>query len=143
MYRSYGSSVPNSHPFLDVDSAIRGLTQDFCTAFNTGNYDQAAALFAPDGLFMPAHHESAQGPKAVEHALREFGEGGYQDLRLESTRVDHSGDMAVEIGRYTLAIQQANGTTVVDRGKFVHAWRRLGVWLLVATAWNSSLPLGK
>ena len=48
--------------------------------------------------------------------LRKLGEAGYQNLRLETIRVEESGDMAVEIGRYTVAVQQANGTTVADRG---------------------------
>ena len=79
MYRPYGNNVPNSNSFLDVESSIRGLSQDFCTAFNTGNYDQVTALFAADGIFMPPRHEAAQGRKAIEQLLREYGESGYQD----------------------------------------------------------------
>ena len=51
--------------------------------------------------------------------------------------------MALEIGRYTVAIQQANGTTVAERGKYVQAWRRLGIWLMTANCWNSDLPAGE
>lgn len=140
MYRPYSNSVPNSSPLLDVETTIRGLTQDYCTAFNTGNYDQVAALFASDGLYMAPHREPAQGPKAIEWLLLQFGERGYQDLRLETTRVDYAGDLAIEIGRYTVGIHQPDGTTIADRGKFVHAWRRLGAWLLVADSWSSNLP---
>jgi uncharacterized protein (TIGR02246 family) len=140
MYRPYGNSVPNSSPLLDVETTIRGLTQDYCTAFNTGNYDQLAALFASDGLYMPPNREPAQGPKAIEWLLLQFGEHGYQDLRLETMRVDHADDLALETGRYTVGIHQADGTTIADRGKFIHAWRRLGAWLLVADSWNSNLP---
>jgi uncharacterized protein (TIGR02246 family) len=139
MYRP-ANSAQNSQPFLDVESTIRGLTQDFSTGFNTGNYDQVASLFASDGFFMAPHHEVAQGRKKIEHMLREYGEAGYQDLRFETIRVDYSGDMAVEVGRYTVAIQQANRTILVDRGKFLHAWRRFGVWLLIAGCWSRSLP---
>lgn len=110
-------------------------------AFNTGNYDQAAALFAPDGLFMAPHHDPVQGNMAVERALRKFGGYGYEDLRLETNRVEYSDDLALEFGRYTMAIRQANGTTMADRGKFLHAWRRLGVWLMIANSWSSNLPL--
>lgn len=141
MHRPTGSRLPDSNPFLDVESTLRGFTQDFSTAFNTGNYDQVAALFAPDGLLMPPQHEAAQGRKAIERMLREYGESGYQDLRFETLRVDYSGDMAVEIGRYTVVIQQANGTIVADRGKFLHAWRRFGAWLLIAGCWSRSLPV--
>jgi len=143
MYRPASGNAPTATSWLDVPSTIRGLTQDFATAFNTGNYDQAAALFAPDGFLMAPQHEAAQGEKSIERTLRSYGEGGYQNLRLETIRIDHSGDMAVEIGRYTVAIQQTNGTTVADRGKYVQCWRRLGVWLMTAGCWSSDLPPAK
>jgi uncharacterized protein (TIGR02246 family) len=144
MYRPISSgSAPSVNSWLDVQSAIRGLTQDFATAFNTGNYDQAAALFTSDGLLMPPHREAVQGQKPIESMLRILGEAGYQNVRLETIRVEESGDMAVEIGRYTAAVQQANGTTVVERGKFVQTWRRLGIWRMAANCWNSDLPAAK
>ncbi len=136
MYRPYSSSLADSRPFLDVESLIRNLAQDFVTSFNTGNYDQVAALFAQDGVFMAPHHDPAYGPKAVERLLRQFAESGYEDLRFETLRVEASGDMAVEIGRYTVALRQP----VADRGKYVKAWRRLGAWLIVADCWSSNLP---
>ena len=143
MYRPSSGSAASVNSWLDVQSAIRGLTQDFATAFNTGNYDQAAALFTADGLLMPPQREGVQGQKPIELMLRRLGEAGYQNLRLETIRVEESGDMAVEIGRYTAAVQQANGTTVAERGKFVQTWRRLGIWRMAANCWNSDLPAAK
>jgi len=140
MYRPQSSSLADSRPFMDVQSLIRNLSQDFVTSFNTANYDQVAALFAQDGAFMAPHHDPAYGPKAVERLLREFGEAGYEDLRLETIRVEYSGDMAVEIGRYTVAVRQPDGTVLADRGKYVKAWRRLGAWLIVADCWSTNLP---
>ena len=105
MYRPLSGSAPSINSWLDVQSAIRGLTQDFATAFNTGNYDHAATLFTSDGFLMPPQRE--------------------------------------EIGGYTAAIHQANRTTVVERGKFVHTWRRLGIWRMAANCWNSDLPAAR
>ena len=48
MHGPYTSSRPDSRPFRDVQAQIHDLTQDFVTAFNTGNYDQAAIMFASD-----------------------------------------------------------------------------------------------
>jgi uncharacterized protein (TIGR02246 family) len=127
---------------MDVHSLIRNLSQDFVTSFNTGNYDQAAALFAPDGAFMAPHYDPAYGPKPVERLLHQLGDAGYQDLRVETVRVEASGDLAMEIGRYTVAILQPDATLRADRGKYVKAWRRLGVWLIVADSWSSNLPAG-
>ncbi len=139
MYRPYGSSAPASGFFMDVEAIIRGLTQDYCTAFNTGNYDQAASLYAPDASLMPPNRDTAVGTRAIERVLRQLGEAGHQDLRFETLRVDSSGDLAIEIGRYNVAIHQDNGTTVADRGKYMRAWRRVGVWRVIAHSWSSDL----
>lgn len=141
MYRPYSGSLADSHPFLDVQSTIRNLAQDYVTSFNTGNFDQVAALFAEDGVFMAPHHDPAYGPKAVERLLHCIAEKGYEDLRLETSRVESSGDLAMEIGRYSVAIRQPDGTIVADRGKYLKAWRRLGAWLIVADCWSSNLPV--
>ena len=138
MYRPPVAALLDQSP-LDVESTIRGLTQDFCTAFNTGNYDQVAALFASDGVLMLSHRESSQGPKAIERMLRQYGDSGYQNLRFETTRVDYSGDMAIEMGRYTVSVDREIGPG--DSGTFLRAWRRLGAWRIVGDSWNSSVPI--
>jgi ketosteroid isomerase-like protein len=136
MYRPYSNAQADSRPFRDVESQLRNLTQDFATSFNTGNYDQAAALFASDGVLMAPPQEAAYGQKAVEQVLRRLGDAGYSDLRLETTRVEHSGDMAMELGRFTVAVRQADGTLVPERGKYVKVWKRLGAWLVMADSWS-------
>src|ERR1035438_4419061 len=136
MYRPYTGSLADNRPFQDVESQLRGLTQDFSTAFNTGNYDQAAALFAHDGVLMAPHHEAAYGQKPVERLLRLLGEAGYSDLRLETTRVEHSGDMAMEVGRFSVIVRRADGKLMPAVGKYVKVWKRLGVWRLMADCWS-------
>jgi uncharacterized protein (TIGR02246 family) len=141
MYRPYSGSLADPRPYVDVESQIRGLTQDFVTSYNTGNYDQVAGLFASEGVLMAPNHEPAHGQKAVERFLRQLAEAGYEDLRVETTRVEHSGDMVMEVGRYSVAIRLADGSTVTDRGKYLKVWRRLGAWLIVADCWSTNLPV--
>jgi ketosteroid isomerase-like protein len=136
MYRPYANSLPDFRPFRDVESQIRDLTKDFVTSFNTGNYDQAAAMFAADGALMVPCHEAQYGQKPVEHLLRTLGEAEYSSLRLETTRVGHSGDMAMEIGQFSAVARKADGTNVPERGKYVRVWHRLGVWLIKADCWS-------
>jgi ketosteroid isomerase-like protein len=138
MYRPYTSSAADSRPTRDVESQLRDLSQDFATSFNTGNYDQAAGLFASDGVLMAPQYEGAHGQKAVERLLRQLGEAGYGDLRLETTRVEHSGDMAMEIGSFSVVVRKADGTTVPERGKYVKVWRRLGAWRVMADCWSGT-----
>ena len=141
MYRPYSNPALNRNPYADVESAIRGLALDFCTEFNTGNYDQVAAMFAPEAILMPPMREPAIGRKPIETVLRSYRDEGLEDLRMETTRVEYAGDLAVEVGRYTASILRANGTSMADRGKYMRAWRRLGVWMIVAYSWSSNLPV--
>jgi ketosteroid isomerase-like protein len=139
MYRPYRSSLSDAHPFRDVQSQIRDLTQDFATAFNTGNYDQAAIMFTSDGVLMVPHHEAAYGQEPVERLLRRLGEAEYSGLRLVTARVEHSGELAMEIGQFTVAARKADGTITPERGKYVKVWRRLGAWLIVADCWSRTV----
>jgi ketosteroid isomerase-like protein len=136
MYRPYSTTQTDARPFRDVESQLRDLTQDFATSFNTGNYDQAAALFASDGVLMAPGQEVAYGQKAAERLLRHLGDAGYGDLHLETMRVEHSGDMAMELGRFTVVVRQSEGTLIPERGKYVKVWRRLGAWLIIADSWS-------
>lgn len=136
MYRAYSGSPVERRPSRDVESQIRDLTQDLATSFNTGNYDQAASLFTGDAVLMAPMYETAYGQKAVERLLRQMGEAGHSNMRLETTRVDHSSDMAMELGRFSMTLQKADGTVASEHGKFVKVWRRLGAWLIVADCWN-------
>lgn len=140
MYRPY-NSVPSPNPFADVESSIRSLTLDYCTAFNTGNYDQVAAMFAPEAILHAPNREPVVGRKGIEHLMRSYGEEGYGELRMETTRVEHASDLAIELGRYTCSILRSNHTSVLDRGKYMRAWRRLGVWMIVAHSFSSNLPV--
>jgi uncharacterized protein (TIGR02246 family) len=137
MYRPYGSSAPDWS--VNAEVRIRELTQDLCTAFNTANYDHVATLFASDGVFMPPGHQPIQGPQAIEQKFREYGEKGYHDLRLATTRVESSGDMTVEIGTYTFVIRDEGGKPTNDEGKYLKVWRRLGTWRIVADCWSSNV----
>ena len=141
-YNPYGGTVPRPAPLTDAGSTIPGAVQDFCTNFNTGNFDHCVAMYAPDGYFMAPHRETVQGKEAIQRVLQQFADQGYEDLRLETLRVESSGDIAVEIGRYTVSIRQPNGTTVIDRGKYLSAWRRFGAWLKAADCWSSNVPPG-
>jgi uncharacterized protein (TIGR02246 family) len=139
MYRPYPGSVGGSAAASDVETTIRGLTQDFQMNFNTGNYDQVAGLFAADAVYMAPHQEPVSGNRQIERKLREFGDSGFQDLRLETTRVDSSGDMAMEVGRYSVSIFSDAKGTRTDQGKYLSVWRRLGAWRIAATCWSSNL----
>jgi len=137
MYRNLNPA--DSRPPRSVESQLRDLTQDLAMAFNTGNFDQAAALFANDGVLMTPGQESAHGRKPIESSLQRLGDAGYSDLRFETTRVENSGEMAMELGRFSMAVHKTDGTVVPERGSYVRVWRRLGAWQVVADSWTRTV----
>jgi ketosteroid isomerase-like protein len=42
-----------------------------------------------------------------------------------TTRVEHSGEMAMEIGQLSMVTRKLDGTAIPERGKYVKVWRRL------------------
>ena len=66
---------------------------------------------------------------------------GIKEVVLEIVEVVERGDMASEIGKYTLTIQPPGGETVTDRGKYLVVWKQEeGAWKIDIDIWNSSLP---
>ena len=143
MYRSYSGSEADSRLPRSVESQLRELTQDFAMSFNTGNFDHAAGLFAHDGVLLVSGREAAHGRKEIEVSLRQSADAGYGRLRLETVRVEHSGDMAMELGRFTVGLRNTDGTTSPESGSYVKVWRRLGAWLIVADCWSRTIQEAK
>jgi ketosteroid isomerase-like protein len=80
-----------------------------------------------------------EGRAAIQSAQQRMIEGGVQALRLDIVDVIEAGDLAVEIGRYTLTIQLPHGGPVTDKGKSVVVWRRQkdGALKIVVDTFNS------
>ncbi|HET7206488.1 MAG TPA: nuclear transport factor 2 family protein [Terriglobales bacterium] len=138
-FRPYGGS-PSQGPSKDVESTIRELAQDFCTSFNTGNFDQCASLFSPDGFLFPQYRQAVQGHKAVERTLQQMADDGYEDWRWETISVDATADLAVELGRYTASVRAGGSRALPERGKYLASWRRVGAWRITAVCWSSDAP---
>ena len=76
------------------------------------------------------------GQKLVERLLRQLGEAGYGDLRMETTRVEHSGDMAMEIGRFSVIVRQAGRDDDAGAREICESVAPAGCMALVADCWS-------
>ncbi|MFC1715447.1 YybH family protein, partial [Candidatus Poribacteria bacterium] len=78
-------------------------------------------------------------------AVQAFWQGGLdmgiQKATLDTVEVQVRGDIACEVGEYTLVIQPTADQTIKDKGKYVVVWKkRDGSWKLDVDIWNTSLP---
>ena len=121
------------------EQAIRDLDKKWVGAIARGDVAAVADLYAADGAFMAPNAPAANGRKAIEAAWK--GLMGLPALALEfgPTRIDiaASGDLATDIGTYTLGFDGKSGR-VTDDGKYVVVWRKVdGRWRILADIFNS------
>jgi uncharacterized protein (TIGR02246 family) len=119
---------------------IRQLVEMYMQATNTGDIDTAVGMFAPDGRMLAPGSPPAVGPEAIRAAL-----GGFAQMKpklaLAPTEEIVAGDIAIEIGTWSLEMQPQGGAPISDHGNDVRVWRRDGdTWKLLVDIWNSEQP---
>jgi uncharacterized protein (TIGR02246 family) len=126
----------------DVRKAIEEGAERWMTAFNGKDAATLASFYAADAIILPPNGPRVSGRANLEALFTEmFAIGG--DLKLAITHVDASGDLAYEVGSYSMSIQMPGTPPMADTGKYVAVWKRQadGKWLIVADTWNTDLPM--
>jgi uncharacterized protein (TIGR02246 family) len=130
-----------------VRQAIEAAAAKFAAAFNRGDAEAVAAFYAKEAKVLPPNSAMVTG----ESAIRAFWQGfiemtATRELTLEVLTVDSQGDLAYEVGAYTLSLQLKNALAPIqDQGKYVVVWKRSasGSWMIVADIWNSDLSVSQ
>ncbi len=100
---------------------LEALTRDY--------YAQYAQLLATGAPI-------ATGGEEIRRVLQGLLDMGAETVMLETVKVESSGELAYEVGRYTLRF--AGG--MADQGKYMVVFRRQeGGWRAVADAFNSNV----
>ena len=125
-----------------VQQAIEETNTQFCEAVNRGDAAAVAALYAEDAKLLPPNSEMVSGRQAIQAFWEGALEMGLWDINLEGVDVGCDGDMAYEIGTYTLNIQPEGGQAMTDTGKYVVVRKRQAdaVWKWSVDIWNSNVP---
>jgi uncharacterized protein (TIGR02246 family) len=125
----------------EVEQHISQIGQQWARHWNVGDLDKLIQAFAPDAVYMPPHHAAVHGRDAIHEYLKTPMQHGVGELTYEVTYIKHSGDLAYDVGRYSMSVPR-EGAKRQDRGKYLTVWRRQpnGEWLIVADTWSSDLP---
>ncbi len=129
-------------PRNEVEGHIRTVGDQWARHWNAGELDKLIEAYAEDAVYMPPHHAAVHGRQAIHEYLHGPMKHGVTDLVYEVTFIRHSGDLAYDVGRYTMNVPQKEGGKRQDRGKYLTVWKRqsTGAWKIVADAWSSDLP---
>ncbi len=129
-------------PSDEVEALIRRIGDQWAHHWNARELDKLIECYAPDAVYMPPHHGAVHGKQEIHEYLRGPLKHGVSDLTYDVTYIRHSGDLAYDVGRYTMSVPQNDGSKRQDKGKYLTVWKRQpdGGWKIVADTWSSDLP---
>lgn len=126
----------------DIRSAIAAGNAKFMAAFQRGDAAGVAACYTHDGQLLPPNGESLSGTDSIAAFWQGAMAMGIKDAKLETRQVEARGDLAVEVGQYTLTIQPEGAKAMTDIGKYIVVWKDDGgTWKLYLDIWNTNTPL--
>jgi len=124
------------------ETALKEITVTWFKAYNAGDADTAAGLYAEDAVLMPPHAPVARGRAAIRAFIgKDSADSKAAGVTLVNgvETVGVIGDWGWNSGSYT--VQDASGTSV-DSGSYLSVSHKVnGQWLYVRDTYNSDRPL--
>jgi uncharacterized protein (TIGR02246 family) len=129
-----------ARPAQAASEAIRAVSARWLQAVEAGDADRVAEHYATDGAFLVPNVPLARGRDAVRAVWAQLLSAPNVALTWAPTSVEvaAAGDLAWEMGSYTLSMDGPDGR-LEDDGKYVVVWRSgPDGWEVAADIFNSS-----
>lgn len=134
--------TPGGTGFSRAEAAVRKMTQDWALACNTKHLDDLVDLYTSDAIVLRSNVPPVRSTAAIRELLFSALEAGLGEVEMEPLRVEVFGDLACDVGRYTLLAPTPAGKRREERGKYVIlATRQAGEWKILVDCWSSDLSL--
>lgn len=137
------AAAAKGEPMSRNEAAVRRLTQEWMLACNTRQLEELIDLYAADTLILRSNVPPIRGAAAAREFFFASLEAGLGEVALDPLRVEVSGDLAHEVGRYTALVPGTVGKRREERGKYLWVFSRQasGEWKLIAECWCNDLVL--
>lgn len=124
----------------DLRAAIAAANRKFMESFSLGDAAALAGYYTADAQLLPPSSDFVQGPGPIEQFWMGAIQMGIKKADLSTVELEHHGDTAIEIGKYSLS---GEGGQSLDHGKYLVVWRNDGgAWKLHRDIWTSSVTPG-
>ncbi|OZC10874.1 hypothetical protein X798_02018, partial [Onchocerca flexuosa] len=156
-WRSLPQSVSISISIINMSvlfQEIKSRQAEFMKAFNSGDAAGAAALYDPEGYFMPNGIDPVKGRSGIcdqvwlsniqsiagiEQYYKQDMSEGVKSCQVITEEVNGAGDWAFERGSYHL-----NGARGPQSGAYLQIWKKVnGNWLIHNDCFNVIKPAKK
>jgi uncharacterized protein (TIGR02246 family) len=119
-------------PRPEIEQTIRELVFDWSGAAEEKDVEKFVSFYAADGSLMLHGRPKLTGHEAIRAAATELfaAPGFHLNFGPTSVEVARSGEMAYEVGTYTLKTQDARKREVTEEGKYLVVWKKQadGAW---------------
>jgi len=130
--------LPSTALSQEVPPGIEEANAAWEAAWNAGDIDALAALYAGDAVALPPGGEPVEGREAILsywRAQKEESPGATS--QLETVEVHALDDVVLERGGFV--VEDADGGHL-DHGKYMVVWKRTeDGWKIARDIWNSSM----
>lgn len=140
--------LPPTSSLPDREADIRdigAIYERFSQAYERLDPDRAASLYTEDALYLPPGGDVRRGRSAIHKTFERFfkwaADGGFNlEITFQNVDRDIEGDLAYDVGYYTLTRRSGEEIVSQDRGKFTVIMKRQpdDSWKFHVDAYNSA-----
>ena len=135
------TTAPPPDTTADDLQAINAKRKQYANDFNQGDAAVVAAHYTEEAKYLPPNSPMIVGREGIQAFIQGGFDAGVGNFQLTMIDLQVYGDMAHDIGKYTLTIQPEEGEAISDNGKYLVILKRVnGSWQLDAVSLNTSLP---
>jgi uncharacterized protein (TIGR02246 family) len=124
----------------DVKAAIEAANAKMEKDYAAGDTKAIAEAYTEDGVMLPPDASVVSGRAAIAALWQSWIDEGLKNLTLKTTEIESAGDLAYEIGDFSLEVPGKDGGMALAPGNYVVVWKRGadGVWRLKVDTWNDA-----
>jgi uncharacterized protein (TIGR02246 family) len=126
------------------EAALRAALEEWSAAAQEKDAAKFASFYTEDGILMLENAPDAHGMAALEADTTGMMSDPNFSLSFapDTVVVARSGDLAYDIGSYTLTMSDPEGNPVTQKGQYVDVWRKnaAGEWKVAVDAPVSDPP---
>ena len=127
----------------NIEQTLRDLDAQWSSAAGAKDLEKTISFYSQDAIVLPTNAPAATTRDAIRNTWKELLASPGLAISWKTTKVEvaKSGDIAYTTGTYELAMNDASGTPINDRGKYVEVWKKQadGKWKVAVDIWNSDL----
>ena len=122
------------------EQAIRKLDQEWSAAADRKNLEKTVSIYAEEASAFPYNAPIATGKEQIREMWSHLMSLPGFSLTFTPTKIEvaKSGDVAYDVGTFTLKFNDAQGNLTSTAGKYVVVWKKqAGQWKAVADIFNT------